>query len=147
MDNYIKLAQAIIKEASQQIAYGRMQKAAEKPLKQETPFRGWSIPQEVADNNMRSQYTTKSYYDFGMNLPANDRANWMANGARLWPEEAARFRNYNAPQNQGEPSSVATGFRDASRAAREQGIEYVKWPGWLKRLWTPKKQPSQEDQQ
>lgn len=28
MDNYIKLAQAIIKEASQQIAYGRMQKAA-----------------------------------------------------------------------------------------------------------------------
>lgn len=147
MDNYIKLAQAIIKEASQQIAYGGMQKTAEKPLKQETPFRGWSIPQEVADNNMRSQYTTKSYYDFGMNLPDNDRANWMANGARLWPEEAARFRNYNAPQNQGEPSSVATGFRDASRAAREQGIEYVKWPGWLKRLWTPKKQPSQEDQQ
>lgn len=28
MDNYIKLAQAIIKEANQQIAYGRMQKAA-----------------------------------------------------------------------------------------------------------------------
>lgn len=40
MSNYIKLAQAIIKEASQQMAHERMRKVAEKPLKQETPCRG-----------------------------------------------------------------------------------------------------------